>query len=166
MNIQQPVSIDDITVHMLRQDEADVHLKKAFESSQFSGDIRISFQEEFSQDNISALPPNRRLYFLACASSSDELIAGIDSHTVNLSSFCKINTKEESLARGRDCVRKLIEQVIVPKCRESRKDHFSAMPATLRSLKLFEYLMAPENLPFGISRIEYTHPTVLIKVTI
>lgn len=161
-----PVSIENISICQLRQDEADMLLKKAYESSELRGDLKLSFQDEVSQDTISALPQSRRLYFLVYTSSSNELIAGIDSETINLSSFCKTAVKRESLARGRDCLRILIERIVVPKCEEKGQDCFSAMPATERSMKVFKYLGKPENLPVGISIIEYTHPSFLLKLCV
>ena len=84
-----------------------------------------------------------------------ELLAGINSQHCNISSFAKVVPKDRSKARGRDSVRKLIEEILVNLCKTKGRDSFS-VTTNEDGKRVFEYLK--KNLPKGIKEIKSQEP--------
>lgn len=117
------------------------------------------FQEESRTGGAKALTPEQRLYFLISATRTPELIAGLHSTSNGISSMLKLQPKEKSKTCGRDCIRKLIEEVIVPRCRLIGQPSFSANAyASDDGRRVFRWLAA--NLPNGVVAVTTSMPGV------
>lgn len=143
---------DNLTIGELTEGEADFWLKNLYASG---GELLKNFLEAFHDEKSSlppkALPPEKRRYYMVYVNGKEELLAGINSEHVNISSMTKVVTKNDSKARGRACVRKLIEDILVAECRGTGKGFFSVM-TNEDGKRVFDYLK--ENMPIGIKEIE------------
>jgi cell filamentation protein len=147
---------DNLTIKEIKQEEADACLKQMYYSGgELLENLRKAFHAEKDSDPPRALSQEKREYYMVYANQHAELLAGINSHSCDISSFAKVVPKSESKARGRDCIRKLIEEILVKSCRTKEKCFFSV--ATNEEGKLvFEYLR--KNLPKGIKEIKTHQP--------
>lgn len=125
---------------------------------QLSGEILKDFKLGFHSEkenvlnDIWALPPHERRYFLILLDQINYLLVGINPtppNSVNISSFSRIVLEPKGYAAA--CLKVLIEKYLVPLCRETGKRIISAHIATGRSEKTFKKLK--KNLPQGIEKI-------------
>jgi hypothetical protein len=132
-------------------------LQRFFQDTNRRYVVEKTFQQEVQGDSIRAFPEDQRLYFIVSAKGQPELLAGIHPPTNGISSILKIPEKEVSITRGRDCVRKLIENVIVPRCKSEGQPCFSANTFwSDDGTRVFRWL--EKNMPQGIVYINQLTP--------
>lgn len=147
---------DDLTIKEITQGEADAWLKQMYYSGgELLENLRKAFHAEKASDPPRALSKEEREYYMVYASRDAELLAGINSQSCDISSFANVVPKSKSKARGRDCVRKLIEEILVNKCKIKVRGFFSVVTNEEGKL-VFEYLKT--NLPRGIKEIKSKQP--------
>ena len=146
-----------IRIRQIGQEEANRLLKRLYIVPEFTSAIGIAFKEEISSDGktISALPETTRIYFLAEADGVPELIAGLHSSANNISSIAKLVKRTDAKTRGRDCVKKLIEEVIVGRCRDVGQPVFNVNTMESREGENM-FLKLQKDLPKGINQITET----------
>ena len=143
---------DNLTIGEITKEEADRWLKYLYDSGgELLENLHKAFHEEKNSNPPKALPPEKRKYYMVYANRSEELLAGINTDNLNISSLAKVITKGESKARGRDCIRKLIEEIVVIECRNAHKKYF-CVRTNDEGEGVFKYLMT--NLPKGIIKID------------
>jgi hypothetical protein len=144
---------DNLTIKELSQEEADAWLKQMFYSG---GELLENLRKAFHEEKPKASYPPRALsqeirkYYMVYADQDAELLAGINSQSCEISSFSKVVPKDISKTRGRDSVRKLIEEILVNLCKTKGRDSFS-VTTNEDGKRVFEYLK--KNLPKGIKEI-------------
>jgi hypothetical protein len=142
---------DNLTIKEITQ-EADTWLKQMYYSGgELLENLRKAFHAEKASDPPRALSQEKREYYMVYADQDAELLAGINSQSCDISSVAKVVPKDKSKARGRDCVRKLIEEILVNKCKIKGRDSFSVV-TNGDGKRVFEYLK--KNLPKGIKEIK------------
>jgi hypothetical protein len=117
--------------------------------------LRKAFHEEKASNPTRALSQEIRKYYMVYADQDAELLAGINSQSCEISSFSKVVPKSKSKARGRNSVRKLIEEILVNLCKTKGKVSFS-VTTNEDGKRVFEYLK--KNLPKGIKEIKSQQP--------
>lgn len=143
----------------IEQAEAQSWMERISSDPALQDNFKKVFQDEAQNGSPKALQPERRLYFLIFATGTAELIAGVHPTSNGISSMLKLLPKEKAKSCGRDCVRKLIEEVIVPRCRSTGQPCFSANAfASDDGRKVFTWL--GENLPNGIVAVTTSMPGV------
>lgn len=148
---------DNLTIRELTEGEADFWLKKLYAlGGELLEDFRKAFHDEKSSFPPQALPPEKRKYYMVYANGSEELLAGINSEHINISSFTKVVSKNKSKAKGRDCIRELIEKIVIIECKKKGKTFFS-VSTNEDGRRVFEYLK--NNKPKGIKEIKSQPPT-------
>jgi hypothetical protein len=148
---------DDLTIKEITQGEADAWLKEMYYSGgELLENLRKAFHEEKASDPPRALSQEKREYYMIHAGQGAELLAGINSQSCDISSFAKVVPKSKSKAKGRDCVRELIEEILVKKCTAKVRGFFSVVTNEEGKL-IFEYLR--KNLPKGIKEIKAQQPS-------
>ncbi len=142
---------NSLTIREITEAEADRWLKYLYGSG---GELRENLNKAFhgEKGNPPKALPAERIYYMAYAGGSEELLAGINAENFDISSLAKVVPKDKSKARGRDCVKKLIEEIIIIKCRNAHKNYF-CVRTNNEGKGVFEYLGA--NLPSGIREIVY-----------
>jgi hypothetical protein len=156
---KNPMLVLPDAIEILEQDKAQSWMERLFNDPVLQTDFKKVFQGEAQNSGAKALQPEQRLYFLILAAGTPELIAGIHPPSNGISSMLKLLPKERSKTCGRDCIRKLIEEVIVPKCRSAGQPCFSANAfASDDGRKVFRWLAA--NLPNGVVTVTTSMPGV------
>lgn len=151
---------DNLTIKELTQEEADAWLKKMYSSGgELLENLRKAFQDEKASYPPRALSQGEREYYMVYADQDAELLAGINSQHCNISSFAKVVPKDRSKARGRDSVRKLIEEILVNLCKTKGIDSFS-VTTNEDGKRVFEYLK--KNLPKGVKKISPSQRTTCL----
>jgi hypothetical protein len=159
------------TIKALSQKDADCIMKGL--SGEALGDFKLGFHDESKsilkgKDHVWALPlpeesakqtynPDNRFYYLISFEGIPYLLVGINPtpiDVINLSSFARIVSQPKGKATV--CLRKLIEDKLVPMCREKGKRAIFARIATDRGEKVFHRLR--RELPKGIKEIEIASP--------
>jgi len=142
---------DNLTIKELTQEEADAWLKEMYSSA---GELLENLKKAFHAEKTSypprALSQEEREYYMVYADQDAELLAGINSQSCEISSFSKVVPKSKSKARGRDSVRKLIEEILVNFCKTKGRGSFS-VTTNEDGRRVFDYLK--KNLPKGIKEI-------------
>ena len=138
---------DNLTIKEINREEADEWFKQMY----YSGGELIAFHEEKASGPPKALSKEKREYYIVYAGQDAELLAGINSQNCDISSFAKVVPKSKSKARGRDCIRKLIEEILVSKSIREGRGYFSVR-TNEDGKSVFEYLR--KNLPKGIKEIK------------
>lgn len=155
-----------IIIKELSQESADSIMKK------LSGEALENFKKGFhdeaknilkGNDHIWALPPgkpdgasyeqDKRIYYLISLNGNHYLFVGINPTPlglINLSSFARIVSQPK--CKAAICLKKLIEDKLVPMCRINNKKEIAARIATDRGEKVFQNLK--NDLPIGIKKIE------------
>jgi len=147
----------NLTIREITQEEADAWLKQMYSSGgELLENLRKAFHAEKASDPPKALSEKKREYYIVYAGQDAELLAGINSQTCDISSFSKIVPKSKSKARGRDCIRKLIEEILVNKCNIKGIGYFSVR-TNEDGNRVFEYLR--KSLPKGIKEIKAQQPS-------
>lgn len=104
-----------------------------------------------------ALPRNDRIYYVAQCQNDPYLLVGIhpnplpsSPHIVNISSLARV----ASAAKGKaaDCLRIVIQEKLIPFCKQNGKTLIVARIHTERGLKAFSALQSVR--PGGISSVE------------
>lgn len=147
---------DSLSVLQINRDEADSWLKKLDAEG---GDLRYNFEiafhaergRKYKKETIWGLPPDEMTYYMVYRDRDAVLIAGINQNH-DICAFAKVTNKKEFKSKGKYCVKKLIEDVLVPRCKVAAVNTSRAYAYTQRSIHIFEYLMG--NLPKGINQIE------------
>lgn len=166
-----------ITIKKLRQEEADSIMKG------LSGEPLENFKKGFhvEEENLSkghtwALPPpgvqsgtsenaNRRIYYLVALNEVSYLLIGINPtppNSILLSSFARINTRQGKMAG--QSLKKFIEDILIPMCRETGKTAIAARIASDRADKVFRHLQ--RALPRGIRAIRINGSACFIEIDI
>ena len=146
-------------IKKINQEEANRWMRKLYDEG---GELQENFERAFHEEKARkeknkkywALPSEERRYYIVYINNNAVLLAGINRH-LNISSFAKVTKEREFKGKGRCCVKRLIEDILVDKCRDANKEAFSVN--TLESRKgqeVFEYLM--NNLPKSVRKIERT----------
>jgi len=147
---------DNLTIKQITKEEADAWLKKMYSSGgELLENLREAFHAEKASDPPRALPQKERKYYMVYVNEDAELLTGINSQNCDLSSFAKVVTKKRSKARGRDSIRKLIEEILVNECKTKGRD-YSLVVTNEDGKYVFEYLK--NNLPKGIKEIKSQQP--------
>jgi hypothetical protein len=147
---------DNLTIKEINREEADAWLKQMYScGGELLENLRKAFHEEKASDPPRALSQEERKYYMVYADEDAELLAGINSQYCNISSFAKVVPRDTSKARGRDCVRKLIEEILIKQCKTKGRDSFSVV-TNEDGKRVFEYL--EKNLPKGIKEIKSQQP--------
>lgn len=160
------------TIKELSQKDADCIMKGL--SGEPLEDFKLGFHDESKnilkgKDHVWALPlpeesakqtynPDKRIYYLISFEGIPYLLVGINPTPIgliNLSSFARIVTQPKGKAT--DCLRIVIQDKMVPMCRENGKGIIVARIATDRGEKVFHQLR--RKLPKGIKEIEITNST-------
>ena len=163
---------NQMTVKKLSQEDADRIMKGL--SEKLLEDFKRGFHDEAKnilngKDHVWALPlpeeavpqsynPDKRIYYLILFEKIPYLLVGINPTPIdvmNLSSFARIVSQPKGKATI--CLRKLIEDKLVPMCREKGKRAIFATIATDRSEKVFHRLR--RELPKGIKEIKISSLT-------
>jgi|GEM_PF-6595933 len=132
------------------QGRADSLLKELSEQS-FNQAFHVEKERKERKEPIWALPSGERIYYTVSIEGTDVLLAGINSKHLNLSSFAKLAEEEQFNGQGRRCVKKLIETVLVPLCKNNNKKNFDVLFTSDEGRKVLCYL--EKNVPAGIARI-------------
>lgn len=144
---------DSLSVLQINRDEADSWLKKL--DADLSYNFEMAFHTEkgkkYRKETIWALPPEEMTYYMVYRDRDAVLIAGINQNH-DICAFAKVTNKKEFDSKGKYCVKKLIEDVVVPRCKTAEINTSRAYAYTKKSSHVFEYIM--ENLPKGIKLIE------------
>jgi hypothetical protein len=147
---------DNLTLKAISQEEADEWLKEMYSSGgELLENLRKAFHEEKAGYSPRALSQEIRKYCMVYVDEDAELFAGINSQHCNISSFAKVVPKDRSKARGRDSVKKLIEEILINLCKTKGRDSFS-VTTNEDGKRVFEYLK--KNLPKGIKEIKSQQP--------
>lgn len=148
--------VDNLTIKEITQEEADAWFKQMYSSGgELLENLRKAFHAEKASDPPRALSKEEREYYMVHADQDAELLAGINSESCDISSFAKVVPKDKSKSRGRDCVRKLIEEILVSKCNIKGSAYFSVR-TNEDGRSVFEYLR--NSLPKGIKEIRAQQP--------
>jgi hypothetical protein len=143
-------------MEVLSQKNADNIMKEL--SGESIDNFKLGFHEEkenilTGKDHIWALPPDKRIYYLISLNGNHYLLVGINPTPfgiINLSSFARIVSQPKGEAPN--CLRKLIEDKLVPLCRKNGKKFISTRIATDRGEKVFRCLQKEK--PTGIREIK------------
>lgn len=143
---------NELTILELSTEEADLWIKKLYAAGgELLHNIDSAFCEENDKRPPCALPSPVRRYFMVYADGKPELLASINI-SLNVSSLAKVVLKCDSRVRGRDCVRKFLEDIVVNECRKYGKSTFSVNTwASPGGRGVFEHLM--DHAPNGVENI-------------
>jgi hypothetical protein len=164
--MQEQKSNTKIDCIEITQKKADKWLRKLYDE----GDkLRENFEKAFhaekermgKNEEFWALSPEERTYYIVFINDEPVLLAGINKF-LNISSFTKIALENIFKGKGRYCVKELIEDVIVPKCKDVGRESSYVCIYTEKGKRTFEYLM--KNLPEGVDEIEPTGNGFAIRV--
>lgn len=117
-------------------------------------------RENFDPKLTWALPRNERIYYLALLQNTPYLLIGIHPHPlpamphiINISSIARIAL--EPRGKAADCFRVILEERLIPFCKNEGKRLMSARITTGRGLKVFEAIcMEPPVHVINVSIIE------------
>lgn len=135
---------DTITTHKITQAEANSLMENL--SGQALENFNLGFHDE--KDNILmkrkpiALSPEDRSYYLVRVKNIDYLLVGINlnpNKTANLSSYARITTRRN--VKAATCLKRLLEQELVPLCRSLGKERILSYAYTERSARVFASLL-------------------------
>lgn len=100
-----------------------------------------------------ALPPDKRIYYLVSLNGIPYLLVGINPNPaptmIYISSFSRVT--QELKGRAPICLGRLIEDKLIPFCREQGKDSIKTRVTTEKGRRVLESLRT--NLPRGVAEI-------------
>ncbi|HBR51337.1 MAG TPA: hypothetical protein DEA71_14785 [Nitrospira sp.] len=103
------------------------------------------------------LPRNERIYYVAQLQNEPYLLVGIhpnplprSPHIVNISSLARVSSA--SKGKAAECLRTIIQEKLVPFCKQNGKSLIVTRIHTERGFKAFSALQSVR--PCGISRVE------------
>ncbi len=129
--------------------KADILMRK-LPSDNFYKAFHVERERKEANEQIWALPSGERIYYIVSIEEDDILLAGINNY-LNLSSFAKVINEDKFRGMGRRCVKKLIEDVLVPRVKAEGRRVFYSNITSGDGKRVLDYLLS--NLPDGISNI-------------
>ena len=163
----------EVTVHELSQRDAD-NVRKA-SSDEILRNLMKAFSEEetgLNRDGAWALPPDKRRYYMLSLKGLirrrlrrvNYLLVGVNPQatprSIVISSFAKV--AHELKRQGAVCLRKLVEEKLVPLCQEMGKEAIATGPTNDRARDVLEKLR--EGLPTGIREIRVSGVAYIMEL--